>query len=76
MRSLKFLFGLIYEILISKVKSGLYLAAKMLCGHGAKIPMNFFLKYNACVMHHIWIPYSNGFMLKKIFQIDVFCGFI
>ena len=46
----------------------------MLCGHGAKIPfLNIKGRYNACVMHHIWIPYSSGFVN---FQIDVFCVFI
>ena len=29
-------------------------------------------RYNASVMHHTWIPYSNGFMLKNIFKIEVF----
>ena len=43
-----------------------------------KFQFIFYMKgrYNACVIHHIWIPYSNGFMLKKIFQIYVFCVFI
>ena len=39
----------------------------MLYGHGAEIPIYFYLKcrYNAC-----------GFMLNKIFWIDAFCVFI
>ena len=35
------------------------------------IKFQFFLhmkgRYNACVMHNIWIPYSNGFTLKTYF---------
>ena len=48
------------------VKRGLYLASKKLYGHEAKIPICFYMKgrYSAWVMHRIWIPYSNGFMLK------------
>ena len=36
-----------------------------------KFQFGFYMKgtYNEFVMHHIWSPYSNGFMLKKIFQI-------
>ena len=39
--------------------------------HGVNVPVDFFYmkgRYNACVMHHIWMPYSNGFMLKTYFK--------
>ena len=41
-------------------------------GHRDKIPIYLYMKnkYNASVIHHIWIPYSNGLMLKTKFLMD------
>ena len=55
-------------LLVNSSKWPMYSSQKCY-GHRDKIPIYLHMKnkYSANVIHHIWIPYSNGSMLKTIF---------